>query len=311
MPKVAKRFTTRPPMERMLRIHEELQDGSFPNCTKIAEEFEVSTRTIKRDVDFMKCRLNLPIEYDEKSYGYYYNKPVENFPALPVTEAEAFALLVAHKAISQYRGTPFQATLETAFRRLTGRLDTTVRFSMDNLQEALSFRPFAPEDTDLELFEILTRALREHRVVTFDYKKLGETKRQLRKVRPYHLACIDSHWYLFGFDLQRNAIRTFVLSRMKSVELTQERFSAPKDFDPDEYLRGSFTVFKGTDDYEVVLDFDVWATDLARGRRWHPKQEFTELPNGCSRLRLRLNSIELCGSPHNSIYVEQAVMWSR
>ena len=41
----------------------------------------------------------------------------------------------------------------------------------------------------------------------------------------------------------------------------------------------------------MVADFDPWATDLIRGRTWHASQEFTELPDGCSRLRFRLNSI--------------------
>jgi proteasome accessory factor B len=52
------------------------------------------------------------------------------------------------------------------------------------------------------------------------------------------------------------------------------------------------SVFKGPDDYEVVVDFDAWGTDLVRGRRWHASQEFTELPDGCSRLRLRLKNLE-------------------
>jgi len=40
------------------------------------------------------------------------------------------------------------------------------------------------------------------------------------------------------------------------------------------------------------VEFDAWATDLLRGRRWHSSQEFMELKDGCSRLRFRLNSIE-------------------
>jgi hypothetical protein len=51
-------------------------------------------------------------------------------------------------------------------------------------------------------------------------------------------------------------------------------------------------VFKGGDDYEVVIDFDSWAADLVRGRRWHSSQELTELPGRQIRLRMRLNSIE-------------------
>ena len=61
-----------------------------------------------------------------------------------------------------------------------------------------------------------------------------------------------------------------------------------------EYLKGSLAVFKGADDYEVVVDFDSWGADLIRGRKWHASQEITELPRRQLRLRLRLrlNCIE-------------------
>src|SRR4030095_8036866 len=151
-------------------------------------------------------------------------------------EAEIFSLLVAHKAIAQYRGTPFQMPLETAFRKLTGQLDQNARFTLGDLGDVLSFRPFAPEDTDLETFQILTRALQERRAVKFLYKNLGAAKAQRRQVRPYHLACVENLWYLFAFDIKRQAMRTFVLTRLRQAELTNERFTLPKKFDPNEYL---------------------------------------------------------------------------
>ena len=64
MPKVPEMVFSRPPLERMHRIFHLIQQEDYPNCTGIAREFEVSTRTIKRDVDFLKCRYNLPIEFD-------------------------------------------------------------------------------------------------------------------------------------------------------------------------------------------------------------------------------------------------------
>ena len=62
----------------------------------------------------------------------------------------------------------------------------------------------------------------------------------------------------------------------------------------DAHLRGSFGVFKGDPegDYEVVVDFDAWAADEIRGRKWHQSQEVTELPKGLLRLRMRLNNLE-------------------
>ena len=91
---------SRPPWERMMRFHNLIKEKSYPNCNKVAKEFEVSWRTIMRDVDFMKCRLKLPLEFDAQQNGYFYTKPVEQFPQMPFTEAEVFAMLVAHKAIA-------------------------------------------------------------------------------------------------------------------------------------------------------------------------------------------------------------------
>jgi proteasome accessory factor B len=276
----------------MMRFHNLVRNGEFPNCSMLAGEFEVSVRTIMRDVDFMKYRMDLPLEFDGRRNGYYYTRPVEQFPQLPITEAEVFALLVAHKAIAQYHGTPFERPLEMAFRKLTGQLDRTVEFSVGNLDEVLSFRPFAPGDADLESFQIITRALKERRELRFLYRNLGADKAHWRQARPYHLACVDNHWYLFAFDVKRDAMRTFALTRLGAPEVTQDRFTLPKKFNLGEYLQGSFSVFKGGDDYEVVIDFDSWAADLIRERRWHASQELTELPGRQIRLRMRLNSIE-------------------
>lgn len=111
---------SRAAMERMHRIHQLLQHKEYPNCTKLAREFEVVTRTMKRDIEFMKDQMRLPIEFDSSRNGYCYTKPVDHFPELPMSEADVFALFVAGKAIEQYHGTPFQKLLESAFRRLTG-----------------------------------------------------------------------------------------------------------------------------------------------------------------------------------------------
>ena len=65
-----------------------------------------------------------------------------------------------------------------------------------------------------------------------------------------------------------------------------------KKFDLNEFLRGSLGLFKGTEDFEVVVDLDAFAADDVRGRRLHSSQELTELPKGMLRVRLRLNSLE-------------------
>jgi predicted DNA-binding transcriptional regulator YafY len=288
----------------MMRIHRLIENKEYPNCSNIAKEFEMSVRTIKRDVDFMKTRLNMPIEFDVKRNGYFFTKSVPHFPQMPMSEGDTFALFIASKAIEQYRGTPLQQMLEATFRKLTGQLDESVRFSLGSLDGVLSFRPFAPGDRELSMFAILKRAVSERRAMKFLYRNRGQLKAQQRHVQPYHIACVENQWCMFGFDVKRKDLRTFVLTRLSRPSLTGSRFTVSKKFDLNEFLAGSMGLFKGKDDFEVVIELDAWAADDVRGRRLHSSQETTEMPKGMLRLRLRLNSLELCEASHNSSYVE-------
>ena len=292
MPTVVDSLHSRPPIERMMQIHERLQAGRYPNCRQLAQQIEVSIRTIKRDVDFMKYRLNLPIDYDPRRYGYYYSEQVEQFPNVPLTESELFALLVAHKAVSQYRGTPYEQPLGAAFEKLTARLDSRSSITLGNLEQALSFRPFAPSAVELQDFQIITRGLAESRALGFRYKKLGASCSQSRRVDGYHLACVDNQWYLIGYDQVRGAMRTFSLARLSHVELLPDTFEKPEDFDINDYLAGSFGIFKAAGDFEVVLEFDRWAAQLVSERNWHPSQQFARLSGGGGRMTLRLDNLE-------------------
>jgi proteasome accessory factor B len=276
----------------MMRIHRLIENKEYPNCSKMAREFEMSVRTVKRDVDFMKTRLDMPIEFDVRRNGYHYTEPVPHFPQMPISEADTFALFIASKAIEQYRGTPLQRMLEATFRKVTGQLDQSVRFSLGSLNGVLSFRPFAPGDAELKDFNLLMRGVSEWRAVKFMYRNRGQVKAQQRHVRPYHIACVDNQWCLFAFDVDRKAMRTFVLARLSKPAFTGRRFEVSKKFDLNEYLRGSLGLFKGQDDFEVAVELDAWAADDVRGRRLHSSQEITELPRGMLRVRLRLDSLE-------------------
>lgn len=103
---------------------------------------------------------------------------------------------------------------------------------------------------------------------------------------------MDNRWYLFGFDVDRKAMRTFVLARLSEPELTKRKFTVPQKFDLNKYLAGSLALYRGEDDYEVVVELDAWAADDVRGRRLHSSQELTPMADGCLRVRLRLSSLE-------------------
>ena len=282
----------RPPLERMKKIFGLLQDGKYPNSSTVASEFRVAVKTARRDFDFMRDRWELPIAYDELKHGFYFTQPVSRVPGVPVTEKELFALCVAHKAIEQYQGTALQQPLELAFQKCMGQLDDQERFTLQNLDDVLSFRPFAPEDPDLRLFEIITEAIRKRQALQFEYRKPGEKAAERRRVFPYHLMQFTNRWYLLAFDHRAKDIRKFVLGRMRETKMTAERFDSPKNFDAKKFFESSLGVMTGTGDYEVVIELDAWLTDILRGRHWHPSQVWKELPGGGAHLSMRLSCLE-------------------
>ncbi|MGC8991868.1 MAG: helix-turn-helix transcriptional regulator, partial [Verrucomicrobiia bacterium] len=144
---------SRPPLERMLRIHRAIQAGKHPNATTLAAEMEVSTKSVHRDIEFMRDRLGLPIEFDPRRNGYYYTQEVASFPTLQLTEGELFALLVAEKAIQQYRGTTFERPLMSALRKMADSLPEPVSIHFSDWDRAISFRTSVELFLNLEVFD--------------------------------------------------------------------------------------------------------------------------------------------------------------
>ena len=283
---------SRPPLVRMMRLHQKLTAGDFPNCRKLADELEVSPKTIQRDIDFMRDQLGLPIEYDQLNFGFIYTEPVTHFPNIEVSEGEIVALFVAQKALEQYRGTSFEKPLQTAFEKITEGLKDRIQFQWGDVDSAISFRGVGTSVADLELFEAVSRAALDSHELDFEYKKLGSNRYEARRVQSYHLGCVENQWYLFGFDLARQQLRTFALPRMRNVKNTRMRFRRPADFSISEHLGGSFGVFKGKARHQVCICFDAFAARLVSERQWHASQKIKPLPDGRLEMTMKLDSLE-------------------
>ena len=281
---------SRPPLERMLRIHEELRRGALVNCSKLRQALEVSRKTILRDIAFMRDRLDLPIEFDAQLQAYRYTETVTAFPTVNVTEGELLALLVAQRALEQYRGTPFHGQLELAFKKLAGGLRDRISFSPADELRAVSFKNIGLGKTDLAVFNTLSGAVIRSHLVTFSYRKPGDPKTS-RRVQPYHLANRENLWYLIGFDLERQAMRTFALPRIADVAVTSERFARPTDFSPEKFFASALGVLGGEGDHRVIIRFSAGAADRVREREWHESAEIHELPGGAIELRMRLGAL--------------------
>ena len=283
-------FRSRFSVERMMRIHERLRDGASLNCTRFAAELDVSRKTIQRDIDHMRDRLGLPLEYDRATRSYVYTAPVEAFPTVQMSEGDAFALFVAERALEPLRGTPLFGRLQATFKKLTSNLKGSVELTAED-HDAVSFSQFGEGRTNSEAFDRLQKARTEEREVTFAYKKPGAARAESRQVRPYHLTHRDNLWYLVGYDLNRDDIRTFALPRMQDVRITKKKFSRPTDFSPEDFFASALGVVAGKGNYDIHIRFAASAAERIEERVWHDSQKTKRRRNGYVDLHLSLGSL--------------------
>jgi proteasome accessory factor B len=275
----------------MLRIHQTIQEGKFPNANRLAKDIEVSTKSIHRDLVFMKDRLGLPLAYDFVHKGFYYTEEVSNFPTLQITEGELFALLVAEKALQQYRGTTFERPLISAFKKMAASLPDTVSLNLSEWDQTISFRTRAEPILNLEIFDQLAKAVAQRKQLALTYRKPGQRETEVRIVDPYHLSNINGEWFLFAWCHLRQDIRTFAPARIKDMAETGKTFLRPAKFSLDKRLQNSFGVRSGNEQFNIVVRFNEIVADYIREKKWHESQKLKELKDGGVELRMKLSSL--------------------
>ena len=220
---------SRPPLYRFQEIFAAIKTGRYPNRTKLAKTIEVTTKTIQRDIDYMRYQMSVPIEFDFARGGYYFTRPIDDLPLFQLTEAELVSVFTAQKALEAHKGTAFEQPLRTAFQKLQAAIGSAnVSVSWADLDSAISFRQFVAYLPDATLFSELAKAIGNEETVEFGYKKLDAEAFEKRTVEPWHLACVSGQWYLLGYDRNRKARRIFVLARMQKVSETGRKFTNPK-----------------------------------------------------------------------------------
>ena len=99
-------------------IRKGMRSGKLANCSSMAEAYEVSYKSIMRDIDYLKHQCDAPIEYDPQRHGFYYTEETYQMPAINISESDLFAICVARKALEQHRNTPVYDKLLRVFGRI-------------------------------------------------------------------------------------------------------------------------------------------------------------------------------------------------
>ena len=152
----------------------------------------------------MRDRLNLPIEFAPANNGYFYNGEVSGFPTMQITEGEIFALVVAEKALQQYRGTSFEKPLLSAIKKMEQALPDTISLNLADIEQTISFRTRAEPILNLEIFDALAKAVAQRQQLELHYRKPGQPA-ETRLVDAYHLG--EHQWRVVSLRLRPRAQR--------------------------------------------------------------------------------------------------------
>jgi predicted DNA-binding transcriptional regulator YafY len=268
-------------MWRVLEIHKFVQTGTYPNCSTLAAEIEVTPKTIQRDISFMRDQLGMPLEYHPIKHGYYYTQAVHEFPMLHLSRNDLVALFLARHALEPLRGTRLQKMLAESFMKIAGACPGEVSIQWHELDSAFSVKAAGVLPADVTLFGDLLDAVRACREVSFDYHKLTGHKPEQRTVHPYHVGQIEHGWYLLAHDLARKAVRTFALQRITNLSMLGTKFVRDPRFNARDHLGGGFGVWSYAGEekqtHEVHIRFEGYAARVVAERQWHATQAIRKL----------------------------------
>jgi predicted DNA-binding transcriptional regulator YafY len=266
-------------LPRIYFIDRRIASGSYPNTASLAKEYETSMSSISRDIEFMRDMLNAPIEYDALRRGYHYTEKTYRIPAGYTTAEDMLALGMAKTLLSLYQNTPLYAAARDLLESLTAPLKGEKQPSWYENRIVVPQAAFAP--IDRETWDIITHALRENRVITFDYRGGWDSDYKPRRARPYQLLFDNGVWYLYAWAEERKDVRVFSVARIKNPALTGDAFTLPADYDYRIQNDGSyFGVFSGTKKYTFRAAFyeesEMWVSE----RKWAADQRIKQTKGG-------------------------------
>ena len=265
--------------ERLLDLDRQLRNKAYPNCTSFAAQWEVSTKTARRDIDFLRDRMGAPLEYDALRRGYYYTEPTFMLPAVQMNEGELAALLMGSRVLQQFHGSPMADKLTAVFNKLSALLPDNITIRPEELFTQFSFTapPTMPVSSDV--WKKVVQGLENGRMLEIRYRNWkGEAT---RRVTPVHLANLHGDWYLFvQFENYEN-FRQIALSRIQNIKLLRKAVQIKGRFDAEKELLDTFSKFAGDNDpFRVTIQFSAEVAGSILERQWHPKQEVKQLKDG-------------------------------
>ena len=247
----------------------------------------VSIRTVYRDLRALE-EIGFPVWEHGGRYG-----TAAFLPPLKLTLHEAVALFLSARLLARHAGRRDEHVLG-AFEKLAAILPPSIAPHVRATIAELTERPRRTDEQ--RVMERLSVAWAEGRRVRIEYPYLHPSGRvywNQRLVAPYFLEPnpFGPASYLIALDDYSGAIRTFKIERIRSAELTDERFEPPSDFDAAERFRLAWVVADEAPVEVRLLFHDGPTATRARESRWHPSQQAIDRPDGRLELRFTVGGL--------------------
>lgn len=221
-------------LSRLIAILTQLQSKRLLTSSEFAKKFEVSVRTIYRDIQTLQ-QAGVPIITEEgKGYslmdGY-------RLPPIMFTESEANAFITAEKLVLVNRDESFVKNYAAGVVKIKSVLRNITKDRAALLTERVAFEQNSNNDFNSNLLSSIQLALTSFTVIRIDYNS-GNNEITERNVEPFAVINkVGESWYLIGWCRLRKDFRLFRLDRISKLGITNDKF-VPHKISLQEFLEG-------------------------------------------------------------------------
>ena len=254
-------------------------------------EWEVSAKTIQRDIDYLRDELGAPIDYDRAKGGYRYTEENYRLPTVPISESDLFAVCTAARVLKQFENTPLHAKLASVFDKIQQSLPQKLKVDPAWMNERILIFPEPATTIKPEVWDTVAAAIRENRRLRISHRSPDAKRWSTRSIEPYYLVSYRGEWYVTSMCRKRGSIRTFALSRVRRAELLSQTFTMPEQYSVDAMFGDRFGIFWKEQMYKVSIRFSPQTAPYIKERQWHPLQRIKSNSDGSIILEFTTNHI--------------------
>ena len=213
-------------IDRLVSIIMILLDRERISAQELADMFEVSLRTIYRDIDAIN-QAGIPVHGASGVGGGFEIMPEYKIDRKVFSTADLSAILMGLSSLSDMIG---GNELVNALAKIKSFIpaDRAKDIELKANQLSVDLSPWMGNQNTQPYLETIKTALRKSRLLSFDYTDRHGNK-TARTAEPYQLVLKSSHWYFQGYCHKRKDYRLFRLSRISNLQMQEETF-IPRDY---------------------------------------------------------------------------------